>query len=117
MIEQEFREILASLTTLTVSLNRALETQIAPYVVVYRMGGSRGYTMLGQDKTVQSRFQVSIFAKDYKQAKTEASNLYAAADITSDNIAHISLSNEIDLYEDVTKYHHIALDFIVRHYE
>lgn len=117
MIEHTFKEIVETYSSITVYLNTVIETQKVPYSVIYKTSAPRGYTHDGMDGTVISRFQVSVFDKDYKTAKTYASELYPIGNYTDEIIAHTVLSNEIDLYDDASKLHHIVLDFTVQHYE
>lgn len=117
MIENEFRNILASYTTLNVYLNHALDTQKAPYVTTSKVSGVRNYTNDGIDGTVESRFNVSIVDKDYKTAKTYASQIYFVGTYTSESISSIRLANELDEYDSTGAVHQIVLSFIVRHYE
>lgn len=116
MIEQEFRTLVDSKTTWTTYLNHAIENQSTPYVVVSKVTAPRSYTNDGRDGMVQARFQVSLFADDYKTVKEEAFKMYTIADASSSTIHFIVLENETDLYEAIG-IHHVILDFIVNYYE
>jgi hypothetical protein len=117
MIEQVIRNAIDDLVDVKVFLNTALEKTSAPYIVVYRLSGPRGYTHDGRDGTVVSRFQVSVFETDYRTAKLLASEVYELGDYTDETVSLTQLINEVDLYDDVTKLHHIVLDFEIYHNE
>ncbi len=117
MIESTFRQLVEDLTTLKPSLNHSVEIVTVPYIVVHKVSAPRGYTLSGSDTTVVTRFQVDVYANDYPTAKTHCTALYGLQFSTGTDISSIQLENEIDMYESDTKLHHIALDFIVRHYE
>lgn len=120
MIENEFRTLVVSKTTLgngSVHLNAVIENQSAPYIEINKVSSPRGHTHEGRDGTVESRFQVNIFAKDYITAKEQALKLYSIAEHTSSNIHFITFENELDQFDDLSKLHCIVLDYLVRHYE
>lgn len=120
MIEQEFRTLVASKSSLgneSVHLNAVIENQEPPYIEVHKVSSPRGHTHEGRDGTVESRLQVNVFAKDYKSAKEQALLLYSMSEHNSPTIHFITLENEIDQYDDLSKLHCIVLDYLVRHYE
>jgi len=117
MIETTFRQLVDDLATIPVSLNHTNELVPIPYITVHKVSAPRGQTLSGADTTVIARFQVDVYAKDYPTAKTQCTALYGLQYSIGTDIASIQLDNEIDMYESDTKLHHIALDFIVRHYE
>lgn len=120
MIEQEFRTLITTLSSWnsgSIHLNSVIENQEAPYIEVHKISSPRGFTHDGRDSTVESRFQVNVYAKDYLSAKEQAALLYSIADYSSSTVHFITLANELDQFDDLTKLHCIVLDFMVRHYE
>jgi len=118
MIEQEFRALVALKTSWGVHLNRAIENEQPPYIVVSKVSGPRGYTNDGADGTVVARFQVDLYANDYKTVKEQTAMLISGTtDYSSSRVHYLTLENETDLYDDASKLHHIVLDYFIRYYE
>ena len=119
-VEKRIRDRIVVLSTLAndkVFFVRAVEGTQMPYIAVSKISAPRSFTHEGSDGMVVSRFQVSIYDKEYFDAKTEAEKIYGLQDFSDDVIAHVQLANENDFYENDMKTHHIALDFMVRYYE
>lgn len=120
MIEQEIRQVIEGLSSLpnnSIYPLSAPDIQKPPYLVFLKVSSPRETDHDGFSGTVVSRFQTSIFATTYQAAKQYAAELYGIVYTTSSTIAWIELVNERDLFESDTSYYHIALDFIVHHYE
>ena len=96
---------------------RAPKGHPLPYLTINRISGVRMASHDGPNGSVESRFQISVFAPRYELAKTLAAVVYHLQDYTSGTVAKVSFIGETDLFENDLKSHHTALDFIIRHYE
>ncbi len=120
MIETDIRAqvvVLSLLSGSKVGLSTLPEGTALPYVILTKVSAPRASTHEGPDGTVVARFQVSAFGETYQQAKQLAALIYPLQTYSTATIRKIVLSNENDLYESDTKIHHVALDFMVYHYE
>jgi len=97
-----------------------------PYIVLVRVSGPREYSHDGATGLYRARFQFSIFATSYYEAKSIADGIRTVlsgasgqlVDDPTDTIGASFLDNEVDMYEagsqagDISLYH-IAVDYLV----
>lgn len=83
---------------------------VAPYCVVKQVSDLRSYTFGGASGLDRPRIQISCFSLSYGQAKAMAVQVVAALEGWSGVQAALK-QNEIDLYEQDTKLHHVPVDF------
>jgi len=92
-----------------------------PYIVLARVSGPREYSHDGATGLYRARFQFSIFATTYYEAKSIADGIRTVLSGASgqlvedpaDTIGASFLDNEVDMYEEEAKLHHIAVDYLV----
>ena len=96
---------------------KALQGLPPPYLTIAKVSEQKDYTHDGASGLTRPRFQINVFANTYPQAKLAAVEVKEAMDNwQADGIRFAPLQNEIDLYEEDTKLHHVPLDFFI-HYE
>jgi len=101
--------------------NIAPQDVATPYIVFSRVSGPREYSHDGATGLYRARFQFSAFAESYYEAKSIAVAIQGVLSGASgqlvadpnDTIGASFLDNELDLYEEDTKLHHIAVDYLV----
>ena len=92
-----------------------------PYIVLTRVSGPREYSLDGPTGLYRARFQFSVFSQSYYEAKSIIDAIRSVLSGASgqlvedpaDTIGASFLDNELDLYEEETKLHHIAVDYLV----
>jgi len=123
LIEPEMRNYLAGAHGISATnfyLKVAPGNAVYPYGIIFKISSGKDYTHsdAGSNSVYEARMQCSCFGGNYQQAKMLASEVIEEmeewADVESD-VQAVFLIGELDLYEDETKSHHIALDFIVWH--
>ncbi len=91
---------------------------VLPYLTVRKISEVKDYTHDGPSGLSALRFQVSVFGKNYVDAKRAAVDVKTAMDSwRADGIKFAPLENETDLYEESTKLYHIPLDFFIQYQE
>lgn len=101
--------------------NMARQDVETPYIVLRRVSGPRLYSLDGPIGLYPARFQLSIFATTYYEAKCIADGIRsvlsgasgALVESPTDTIGAAFLDNEVDMYEEETQLHHIAVDYLV----
>lgn len=92
-----------------------------PAVSYARISALRTLAMGVNPGLVSARFQFDAWAKDYTGVRDLAEQLRLALErfnsLGPPVIQDIFFENEVDLYEDQTKTHHVALDFRVIYQE
>ena len=123
MIESNMRTYLDNSTTVTGTFYLRVGTQdaVTPYGIVFKVSPGKDYTHTGSGLS-QSRLQCSCFADTYLDAKTFARQVITAMEAwpnststTATGVQTVFLEGETDLFDDVSKVHHIPLDFFVWH--
>ena len=126
MIEPNMRSWLSTSTGTSTSsfyLKVAPSTAVTPYGVIFKVSPGKDYTHTGSGLSM-SRMQCSCFSTvGYYNAKMLAASVITAMEAwpsktsspTSTGVQAVFLAGEMDLFEDDTKSHHIALDFFVWH--
>ncbi len=96
-----------------------------PAIRYQRISSSRIYSHDGPNKLTHPRFQFSCFAESYATAKAVANQVrFALAGYQGTmggaggvTVQFAIVDDEVDLYEDETKLHHVAVDVVVWHEE
>jgi len=96
-----------------------------PYMVVTKVDGPRSHSHEGSSHLAHPRFQFSVFATKYSDAKNVIAALQTALDGYSGTMGGESgvkvgaalYEDENDFYETDTKLHHVAADYIIWHSE
>jgi hypothetical protein len=87
-----------------------------PAITYFEVSGRENNTHDGYDKTSVNRWQVSCWAKTYKEAKELADSVKQQLRAFSGSLIHVVrksiLENEMDLYESDTGIYHIPVEFI-----
>jgi hypothetical protein len=120
LIEPEMRTYLAGAGTSATNfyLQVAPGSAVFPYGTITKINPGKGYTHNdhGTNSLFETRMQCSCYAKGYQQAKTLADEVIEEMEAWADvenNVQAVFLTGEVDLYEDESKVHHIAVDFII----
>lgn len=104
---------------------RAPQDVSEPYIVVSKVSGPREHSHEGGDGMASPRFQLSSFSTSYATVKGIAAALQTVLQGYSGTmggesgvkVGNILYSNEVDLYEEDTRLHHVAADYIIWHRE
>ncbi len=93
-----------------------------PALTYIKVAGPRVSAMSIDTGVARPRFQVSCWSQTYSQAKALAAQVRAALQrwrgTESGVVIQASfMENEIDLYDNETELHHVALDFEISHEE
>jgi hypothetical protein len=114
MIEQDIRDAIASMTTITkIFPMNALEGTACPYITYGKISSPRGSSLDGFNGTVISRFQVTVHDVTYIRSKTNASALYGLVDYTTTGLIQMELVNETDMYDQTLKHYLTILDTVI----
>ncbi len=91
-----------------------------PYVVFFKVSSVREHSHDGASNLATSRFQFSVFAQTYYEAKLVAAQIQLALQGKHQIIggvgglhASITYDNETDMFEN--NLYHVALEFLVMH--
>lgn len=132
MIEAAIYEILAAAAGVTAivgsNIYPVLMPEEAPYpaLTYFTVDADEIHTLDRTSGLVHQRFQVDAWANDYSTAKTLMKQVRAALEAAYGTIVTplgdvdidgILRDNERDLYEDKTRTHHCAGDFLVLYNE
>jgi len=121
MIEQEMRQYLADGATSADNyyLRIAPGNSAMPLGIVFKVAPGKRYTHSDPDGSLNdSIMQCSCYGRSYYEAKTlaqEVIELMHGWEAAEAEVQAVFLMNENDLYDDATKIHHVALQFIVWH--
>lgn len=87
-----------------------------PALTYFQVSGSENNTHDGYDNTSINRWQISCWAKTYKEAKELASAVKQQLRAFSGSLIYVvrksTVGNETDLYEPDTGVYHIPVEFI-----
>ena len=113
--KQVFR-LLSSGTAYPVFGSVAPSTAVSPYIVFSVISDILNYTHAGFDNTARTRIQASAYSTvSYASAVDVAGAIISALNAApgSYGIAIARMENELDLYNEDSKTHHIPVDFII----
>lgn len=94
-----------------------------PSISLRRISGPVEYTLASQAPRASPRFQIDCWGSTYSSAKDVADTVRSAlktfsgtmGGVSGVNVIAIWFENEIDLYEDESKVHHVAMDIRMLH--
>ena len=84
-----------------------------PAIAYLEVSNTPEYDLSGETGFEQSRYQLSVFAESYLEAKTIATAVKAAMRLPITGVQSVILTNCVPSYEDDFKLYHIALDYQV----
>jgi len=104
---------------------RAPQDVTKPYVVFFKVSGSREYSHDGASELANPRFQFSCFATTYYEAKQTVNAIRVAIEAFSGTmggdggveVGSCFCINESDIYEEDTRLFHVAVDYLIYHKE
>jgi hypothetical protein len=128
MIESAFMSLLiddydlADLVDDRVYYNTAPQDVEVPYIVLFKIAGPREHSHDGVSHLAHPRFQFSVFANTYLEAKQVTQAIQGILDCFQGESEGILIEsclyiNEVDMYEPQTNLHHIASDYEIYHKE
>lgn len=95
----------------------ALQGMATPYLVVAKISSDRDYTHDGYSGLSRPRYQVSVFAPAYVEAKQTAEEVIAAMESwKADGIRFAPVAGEQDFFVEAAGLYHVPVDFFI-HYE
>jgi hypothetical protein len=116
---------LTALVSTRIYFVKAPQDVTNPYVVVSKISGVREHAHEGASGLAHPRFQCSVFATTYKEAKSIAVQIQTALQGHSGTIGGaggvevngIFYDDEVDFWEEEHGLYHIAMDFRIWHNE
>jgi len=90
-----------------------------PYIVYFKVSGSRQYTHQGYNGIQNPRYQISVYDDSYLDAKNTAEIVKLALEAWSgsNHIQNIQIENDLDLIDEETKLYHVVVDFFITYGE
>lgn len=126
-VETEIFSRLSGFAGLSALVGTRIGPNILPQSTTYpaisyrRVSAERASAMGADPGNVRARFQVDVFAETYASARAVAEQVRQALQRWTNNSGTVIQGtyylNEVDLYEDETQIHHLALDFEVNYLE
>lgn len=123
-VEENLFTRLSNFAGLTALVSTRIFPNILPQkptfpAISYRRVSAVRASCMGVDRpNVEARFQVDIWALTYTSARQTADQVRKALQrYNTTDIEDIFIESEIELYEDESRTHHIAVDFIVHYLE
>lgn len=114
---------ITALVSTRIHFARAPQDVANPYIIVIKIDAPREHSHDGSSQLAHPRFQLSIFASTYSQAKNIAAAVQAALQGYSGTmggaggvaVGNVLYEDENDLYEEETRLFHVACDYIIWH--
>ena len=99
-----------------------------PYVVLNKVSGVREYTHTEQASLVTTRYQLTVYGKNYSNVKATVEEIRQAfssfkgqmGGASGTYVAACFLQNEIDGFDQTlssTDYYQVVVDYLIKHYE
>jgi len=131
LIEQAIRTQLAGTTAVAalvgerIYYGKALQDAARPYLVINKISAQREHAHDGALGMVNARIQISCFAGSYAAAKSLAVAVQAVLECYQGTLGGVGgvyvgscfYDNEVDFWEEETKLHHIAADYLLQYNE
>ena len=106
----------------------AHQDAIDPYIVLNKVSGVREYTHTEQASLVTTRYQLTVYGKNYSNTKATVEEIRQAfsgfkgqmGGASGTYVSSCFLDNEIDRFDQTlssTDYYQVVVDYLIRHYE
>lgn len=128
MIEHALRSLLADdydladLVDDRIYYVQAVQDVEVPYIVFFKVSGAREHSHDGASHLAHPRFQFSVFADTYLEAKEITQAIQSVLQAYTGESEGIQIQsclyiNEVDMYESQTGLFHVASDYEIYHSE
>jgi len=97
---------------------KAPQDVTTPYIVFTKVSAPREHDHDGSSGLVGARFQFSVFATTYYEAKQIVVQVQAVLQAYSGTMGEVVVNgsfyqNEVDFWEEDTKLYHVACDYLI----